>query len=50
MEPNRKHVTVLELSVTFEPIIDKAHHTKIDGYASLVADISNITLHGQVFL
>lgn len=43
VEPSKKCVTLLELSVPFEPNIDKARSTKLERYASLVADINDMT-------
>ncbi len=43
IENDPKIVTLLELIVPFEPNIDKAHETKLNRYASLVADIDNMT-------
>ena len=38
--PNEKRVILFELSVPFEPNINKAHCTKTDRYSSLVSDIN----------
>ena len=43
VDPCKKLVTLLELSVPFETNIDRARNTKLDRYASLVADINNMT-------
>ena len=43
IDNDKKLVTLLELSVPFEPNIDKAHNIKCERYSSLVADINHTT-------